>query len=62
MTAKSNRSIKEVTRSFVETIAEIMGPSSACAQALKQAKEHNGPVKFYMTKGSVIVEKLPKER
>lgn len=52
---------REVPRELMETIAHIMGPSSAAAQALASADQHDGPVRFYeTTQGSILVEKLPK--
>ena len=38
---------------------DALGPSSAAAQVLAEAKTHNGPVKFYRHNQSIIIEKLP---
>ena len=47
-----------ITRSVVEQVAKIIGSSSAATQALKDADSHFGPVRFYLKRGSFIVEKL----
>lgn len=44
---------------MVERIAQIIGPSSAAANALRAADAHDGPVEFYKDGHSWIVAKLP---
>lgn len=48
----------EIDRGLVEGVAAICGPSSAAALALKDADAHNGTVRFYQVKKTIIVEKL----
>ena len=50
------RTRRIVTREFVENVAYIMGPSSACAQALAAAKDYEAPV-FIDTGSSIVVAK-----
>lgn len=60
--AKKKLHMVEMSRTVVENVAKIMGPYSACANALADADTHDGPVKFYQTeRGTILVEKLPKE-
>jgi len=47
-----------VDRSLIERVARIAGPSSASAKALADADACDGPVRFFLSDGVVIVEKV----
>lgn len=60
MTKDGKQGFDEVPRQVVETVAHILGPQSASAQALTEANAHNGPVRFWRERGGskFIVELL----
>ena len=51
---------REINRALVETVAKVIGPHSAAADALKRADEHGGPVRFWYSAatGTLSVELL----
>jgi hypothetical protein len=50
-----------IKREAIEKIAVIFGPTSAAAQALKDADARKGPVDFIDTGSSIVVVKHPTE-
>ena len=55
--------IDEIHQDVLARVATIMGPQSAAARALAEAAQHDGPVRFFRTdRGSILLEKSPKER
>ena len=58
---KKQEPMREIPRAQVEQVAKIVGPSSASAQALKDADAHDGPVRFFKSGSSILLEKLAKE-
>lgn len=53
---------REMHEHEIRRIADIMGPSSACASALRRADEYRAEghkVKFALMDGSVVVIALP---
>lgn len=54
------RSIKleAISREVLEMTAHVVGPSSAAAEALKDADSHNGPVRFWKRGNMIVVEKM----
>lgn len=40
---------KELTREQVEMAADMFGPESSAAKALKRADKHDGPVKYWFS-------------
>jgi hypothetical protein len=49
----------EVSRTMLANVADIMGPQSAAAQALRDATGHAGEVRFWFADRTYFVEKLP---
>ena len=52
---KKQIEVSVLPRTFVETIAKIIGPSSAAAAALQKADEIGGPVHFLNAGDSILV-------
>lgn len=50
----------EIDRAVVEGAVYILGDASASAAALREADSHDGPVRFWKCRGSLIVQKLEK--
>ena len=46
-----------IDREVIEKTAQVLGPLSACAQALKDADEYGGPVTFYKLGNTILVQK-----
>ena len=59
MARKRKVEAQVAARELVERVAYIMGPGSAAQAALDDAAAHGGPVRFWMTPGAWVVEKLP---
>jgi len=47
-----------IARSTIEVTAQILGPNSASAKALKEAEEYGGLSFFYQSGNSIILQKL----
>ena len=48
-----------VSLETLEATAKILGPSSAAAKALAEAKDHKGFVRFWKSGNTLILEKEP---
>jgi len=56
-----HRQAMPATRQFLETLARIMGPASASAQALRDMDAHDGPSEAIVVEGTIVVVKHPRE-
>jgi hypothetical protein len=58
---RSLTGMREIPIETVQRTAQRMGDHSSAAAALRDAKSHPGPVKFWGAPGRMVVEKLPAE-
>jgi len=52
-----HRQAMPATRQFLETLARIMGPASASAQALRDMDAHGGPSEAIVVEDKIVVVK-----
>ena len=56
---KKQPPMTSVSLETLEATAKILGPSSAAAKALAEAKDHKGFVRFWKSGNTLILEKEP---